>query len=216
MQLLWFGQRCCRLESKEGTVLIDPFGKEVGLRGPRLRGDIILSSTGIVPGQPEEGSFVITNPGEYERRGISVRGIRSYRDDSEGSERGLNTIFVLKIEDVRICHLGALGQAQLTNDQLSAIGSVDVLLVPVGGHDVMDAKAAVQVITQIEPKIIVPIQYAMSGSPYKADKVDVFVKAIGLDAEKVEKLKLAKKTLPSEKFSPKSFKILLPAKSPLR
>jgi L-ascorbate metabolism protein UlaG (beta-lactamase superfamily) len=196
MQLVWFGQRCCRLESKEGTVLIDPYGKEVSLRGPRLRGDVILSSTGSVPGQPEEESFVVTNPGEYERRGIAIRGIRAYRDEQEGAERGLNTIFVMRIEDMAVCHLGALGQAQLTNEQLDAIGDVDVLIVPVGGYDVMDAKAAVQVVAQVEPKIIVPVQYAMTGSPYRADKVEVFVKAMGLDAEKVEKLKLAKKTLP--------------------
>ena len=196
MQLVWFGQRCCRLESKEGTVLIDPYGKEVSLRGPRLRGDIILSSTGALPNQPEEGSFVITNPGEYERRGIAIRGIRSFRDDAQGAERGQNTIFVLKIEDMTVCHLGAFGQAQLTNEQLGAIGDVDVLILPVGGHDVMDAKAAVQVVAQVEPKVIVPVQFAMTGSPYKADKVDGFVKAIGIDAEKTEKLKLAKKTLP--------------------
>jgi len=196
MQLAWFGQRCCRLESKEGTVLIDPYGKEVSLRGPRLRGDLILSSTGGLPGEPDEGSFVITNPGEYERRGIAVRGIRSFRDDQEGVERGLNTMFVLRVEDVAVCHLGALGQSQLTNEQVDAIGDVDVLIVPVGGHGVMDAKAALQVVNQIEPKVIVPVQFAMSGSPYPAEKVELFVKALGIDAEKVEKLKIAKKTLP--------------------
>jgi L-ascorbate metabolism protein UlaG (beta-lactamase superfamily) len=189
------------LESKDGTVLIDPYGKEVSLRGPRLRGDLVLSSTGTLPGKPEEGSFVITNPGEYERRGIAVRGIRSFRDDHEGSERGLNTIFTLLVEEVRICHLGALGQAQLTNEQVDAIGDVDVLIIPVGGHDVMDAKAAAQVVSQIEPKVIVPVQFAMSGSPYRADKVDPFVKAVGIDAEKAEKLKLAKKTLPTEEMT---------------
>lgn len=198
MQVVWFGQRCCRFEAKEGSVLIDPFGKEVGLRGPRLRGDLILSSTGILPGDPEEDSFVISNPGEYERKGISVRGLGAYRDDVQGAEHGLSTIFILKMEEMTLCHLGALGQTQLTNEQLSTIGDVDVLFIPVGGHDVIDAKAAAHVVSQIQPKIIVPIQFAMKGSPYKADGVEVFVKAVGLEAETVEKLRLAKKTLPVE------------------
>ena len=196
MQVLWFGQRCCRLEAKEGTVLIDPYGKEVSLRGPKLKGDLILMSTGTKPGEPEEGSFLITNPGEYERKGISVRGIASYRDAADGAERGLNTIYVIKSEDMTVCHLGALGQTQLTNEQVAAIGSVDVLIVPVGGHDVLDAKAAVKVVEQVEPKVIVPVQFAMTGAPYEADKVETFVKEVGLDAEKTDKLRLAKKTLP--------------------
>lgn len=198
MNVSWLGYRAIRLEGKDGSILIDPHEKEVGVRVPRLRDDLILSGWGALPGDADEGSFVITGPGEYERKGISVRGVLTYRDDKQGSERGLNTTYVVRVDDMVVCHLGGIGQKELTGEQLEAIGDVDVLVLPVGGHGVLDASSATRIVSQIEPKIIIPVQYAVSGKPYDADPVDTFTKAVGLDAETTEKLKLVQKLLPTD------------------
>lgn len=196
MNVSWLGYRAVRLEGKEGSVLIDPHSKEVGVRAPRLRDDLILSEWGALPGAPENDSFIVTGPGEYERKGIAVRGVLTYRDDAQGNEQGLNTAYVVRVEDMTVCHLGALGQKELTGDQLDAIGDVDVLVLPVGGHGVLDASAATRIVSQVEPKVVIPVQYAVSGKPYDADTVEKFTKEVGLDAENIEKLKLARKSLP--------------------
>jgi len=202
MTITWFGQSCFRIESKEGSILIDPFSKELGLRPPKIKDDIVLVTHAHwdhnnIEGANEE-SLLITNPGEYERKGISVRGIISYHDNTQGSERGYNTIYVIRAEEMTICHLGDLGQQVLSDTQVEEIGDVDVLLVPVGGVYTIDHKEAVHVISQIEPKIIVPMHYKVPGLSVELESVEKFIKEAGLSAERVEKIKIAKKTLPVE------------------
>lgn len=203
MNITWFGQSCFRVEAKEGSVLIDPFSNETGLRPPRIKDDLVLvthehydhNATQDVP----DDSFVIRGPGEYERKGISVRGIASFHDDQEGAERGFNTMYLIKAEDLTICHLGDLGQKALDDEQVQAIGNVDVLLIPVGGTYTIDAKQATHVIAQIEPKIVVPMHYKIPKLTIpNLQSVDVFIKEVGLEAQKGEKLKVSGNTLPAE------------------
>src|SRR2546427_249399 len=138
MTITWYGHSCFRIEAKEGSILIDPFLKEIGLKPPRVKDDIVLVTHQHFDHNNLEGAnpeaFVIQNPGEYEKQGIAVRGILSYHDKNRGKERGLNTIYVIKSEDVRICHLGDLGQDKLTDQQVEQIGDVDILMIPVGGN----------------------------------------------------------------------------------
>ena len=204
MNITWYGQSCFRLEAKEGSILIDPFSKEIGLKPPRIKDEVILVThqhpdhNAIEDANPE--AFIIQNPGEYENHGIAIRGIQSFHDNKEGTERGLNTIYVLKAEDLHICHLGDLGHV-LTDHQVEEIGDVDILMIPVGGTYTIDAKTAVEVINQIEPKIVIPMHYMVPGhSPSPLDGPDKFVKELGLTPEKVEKYKIAKKTLPAEEI----------------
>ena len=203
MTITWFGQSCFRLEAKEGSVLIDPFSKEIGLKPPRIKDDIVLVThqhsdhNAFEDANPE--AFIIQNPGEYENHGISIRGIQSFHDNKEGTERGLNTIYVLKAEDLVICHLGDLGHI-LTDHQVEDIGDVDILMIPVGGTYTIDAKTAVEVINQIEPKIVIPMHYKVDGLSVSLDSVEKFVKELGLTPEKVEKYKITKKSLPAEEI----------------
>src|SRR6266498_565406 len=156
MTITWFGQSCFRIEAKEGSILIDPFSKEIGLRPPKIKDDIVLVThqhydhNSVTDANPE--AFIIDNPGEYERKNIQIQGLLTYHDKSQGAERGLNTVYVIKAEDMAVCHLGDLGQEKLTDAQVEAIGDIDILLVPVGGTFTIDAKEAVEVINQIEPK----------------------------------------------------------------
>ncbi len=202
MTITWFGQSCFRIEAKEGSVLIDPFAKSIGLKPPKPNDDIVLITHEHHDHNNREGitpeALVIDNPGEYERKGISVRGIRSYHDNTQGSERGLNTVYIIKAEELTVCHLGDLGQEQLSDTQVQEIGEVDLLLIPVGGTYTVDGKEAARITAQIEPKMIIPMHFKIPGLSIELEGVEKFIKEIGLTPEKSDKLKVAKKTLPME------------------
>lgn len=205
MTISWFGHSCFRIESKEGSILIDPFDKKIGLKPPKLKDDLVLVTHNHHDHNNLEGAtgeeLVINGPGEYERKGMAVQGISSFHDNSQGSERGFNTIYRITAEDVVLCHLGDLGQARLTDEQVEQIGDVDVLFVPVGGHFTIGSKEAMDVISQIEPKVVVPMHYKipeLTGS--ELDGPEKFIKEMGLSPEKVDTLKIARKTLPVDEM----------------
>lgn len=201
MTITWFGQSCFRIECKEGSILIDPFDKSIGLKPPKIKDDLVLVTHPHHDHNNLEGAekdtFVITNPGEYEIKGIHVQGITSFHDKAQGADRGLNTIYRIKAEDIVLCHLGDFGEGKLSDEQVEAIGDVDVLIVPVGGSVTIDAKEAVEVISQVEPKIVIPMHYDVSGLTIKdIEGPEKFIKELGLTPEKTDKYKVTAKTLP--------------------
>mgnify|MGYP001611179688 CR=1 FL=1 len=212
MTINWFGQSCFRLEAKEAhstgsgqvSILIDPFSKEIGLKPPKIKDDIVLVShdhddhNNVEDAPPQ--AFIINTPGEYEKKGVAIRGISSYHDKSEGKERGLNTIYVIKAEDMTICHLGDLGQEKLDDKQVEEIGDIDILFIPVGGNYTINYKEAIGVIGQIEPKIIIPMHYKIKDLKIELDGPEKFVKELGLTPEKTDKYKISKKLLPLEEM----------------
>ena len=210
MTITWFGQACFRIEAKEGSLLIDPFSKEIGLKPPRIKDDVVLVThqhmdhNNIEDANPE--AFIIQNPGEYENHGIAIRGIQTFHDNKEGTERGLNTVYVIKAEDMTIAHLGDLGHT-LTDKQIEDIGDVDILMIPVGGTYSIDAKTATEVITQIEPKVVIPMHYKVGGLAVPLDGPEKFVKELGLTPEKVDKYKIQRKLLPAEEVKLVIFEI---------
>lgn len=211
MTITWYGQSCFRIESKEGSILIDPFSKETGLKVPKIKDDLVLVSHDHIDHNNTEGinpeAFLINSPGEYEKQGIFVQGISSFHDKVEGKERGLNTIFRIRTEDMNICHLGDFGESGLSEIQSTEIGDVDVLMIPVGGTYTIDYKEAIELIGTIEPKIIIPMHYKIPGLVYDMDGVDKFVKELGLTPEKLDKFKIVKKNLPAEEMKLVVFQI---------
>ncbi len=208
MQILWKGHSCFQILASKGKparpgqeqvkIVIDPYDEAVGLKLGTLEADILLmthdhhdhNNEKAVKGPPGQGTpFIIGNPGEYEVQGIFIKGISSFHDDSEGKERGLNTIYVLEAEGIKLCHLGDIGQKELTAEQLEAIGDVDVLFLPVGGVYTIAAKEAANIIGQLEPKIAIPMHYALPGSKVKIGGVEEFLKIMG-----------AKSVVPQEKL----------------
>ncbi len=203
MYITWLGQSCFKIQTKDATIITDPYDKKVGLTLSRVSGDIVTVShdhydhnnVSAVNGNP----FIITNPGEYEVKGITIRGIPSWHDESQGSERGANTIFVFDAEDIRIAHLGDLGTL-LTDEQLEHLDHVDVLMIPVGGVYTIDGKRAAEVANQIEPRIIIPMHYKIPKlTERKLHDVDDFCKEMGVKKNGAEdKLRITKKELPTD------------------
>ena len=151
-------------------------------------------------GEVNPEGFIIDGPGEYEKQGIQVRGIKSFHDKSEGKERGLNTVYIIKAEDMTVCHLGDFGQDKFEEHQLEEIGDVDILMIPVGGAYTIDYKEAVNIVSQIEPKIIIPMHYKVKDLKLDIAGPEKFLKEIGLTPEKVDKFKIIKKNLPVEEM----------------
>lgn len=184
--------------------MIDPFSKEIGLRPPKIKDDLVLITHHHFDhdniGEANSEAFIIDGPGEYEKRGISVRGISSFHDKTGGKERGLNTIYVIKSDDMTICHLGDFGQEKFEDHQLEEIGDVDILMVPIGGVYTIDYKEAIGAISQVEPKIVIPMHYKIKDVKIDIGGPEKFLKEIGLTPEKVDKFKIAKKNLPVEEM----------------
>ncbi len=205
MEIKWFGQACFEIKGDKSTLIIDPFDEETGLTVPKLQGDIVAvthdhfdhNNIKAVAGDP----FIITGPGEYEAKGIFINGIPTSHDEKEGEDRGENIAYIIQIDDLRICHLGDLGH-KLTNEQLDLIDGVDILMIPVGGEYTIDAKNAVKIIEDIEPRIVIPMHYQiqkLTGVKGLA-KVDNFLSEMGVkDINKKDSFKIKKDRLPTDK-----------------
>jgi L-ascorbate metabolism protein UlaG (beta-lactamase superfamily) len=205
MIITWQGHSCFKIQDKIGpegvTLVTDPFDKEVGLKVPNFEADIVTVShdhhdhnnVGALRGNP----MVIGCAGEYDFKGVLIEGIDSYHDEQHGAERGGNIMYRIEIDDISVAHLGDLGHV-LDNVQLEKLVGTDVLLIPVGGKYTLDAKKAVEVISQIEPRIIIPMHYKTKDSKIDLDDIEKFIKEIGLTPTYEEKLKISKKDLPQE------------------
>lgn len=204
MVINWYGQACFRIQTGKTAIFIDPYDKSIGLQPPRGEANIVMvthghrdhNNTGSLQGT----FFAIDGPGEYEVGGVKVRGISSFHDDTGGKERGLNTIFRLEAEDIALAHLGDFGQASITDEQLEELGAVDILLIPVGGVYTIDGETAVNIVHQIEPKLVVPMHYKIPGLNIKLDDASQFLKELGYKGEAVGKLTVKKKELPEERM----------------
>ncbi len=212
MTITWYGHSCFRLESKDLSVLIDPFSSEIGLRPPKIKDDIVLvshqhSDHNNIEGRPG-GSFLAEGPGEYEVKGIFIKGISSFHDKNQGQDRGLNTIYSVNMEDMAIVHLGDFGQDKLSEEQIEKIGEIDILMIPIGGIYTINYKEAVETIHEIEPKIAIPMHYKIPGLKLDIDGPDKFLKEMGLTPEKADKFfKIQKKNLPAEEMKLVLFQI---------
>lgn len=201
MVITWYGQSCFKIQSGQTVVAIDPFDKSIGLTPPKFEAQLAL----VTHDHPDHNNletikgdfFVIDGPGEYEYKGVRVEGIPSFHDAKEGNERGLNTIYLIRMEDMTLAHLGDIGQEQLNDDQLETMGEVDILFAPVGGVFTVDAEHAIEIINQIEPKIVIPMHYKLKDLKVKLDPLESFLKAIGHgDAGAEEKFTIKQKELP--------------------
>ncbi|MBI2019078.1 MBL fold metallo-hydrolase [Candidatus Daviesbacteria bacterium] len=209
MDIYWYGQACFKIKGKNATVVIDPYDPEyTGLKAPKdLQADVVLTSHdhkdhnfgGSVTTSAGVKPMIFSQPGEYEIGGAVITGIDSFHDNSQGSERGKNTIFHLFFDGLDIVHLGDLGQSKLTEEQIAQIGETDILLIPVGSIYTLDAKAASEIVSQLEPKIIIPMHYKIEGLKFELEGVEGFLKEMGAEqAVAQQKLSITREKLPEE------------------
>lgn len=176
MEITYFGLNSIRLRGREAAVLIDPYDPKLGLSPVRLNVQVVA----LTHEDPTHFSMqglgseyhLVSGAGEFEIQGIALHGIQTYHDHKKGAERGKNTVFVVEVDDLRVCHLGHLGHS-LDEAQLDAIGSkVDVLCVPVGDGSHINATEATEIVNQIEPKLVVPISYKLPGLTLLAQNLE--------------------------------------------
>ncbi|MFH1181248.1 MAG: MBL fold metallo-hydrolase [bacterium] len=208
MQIIWHGQSCFQIIAnpvKNGSVkiVIDPFSEGLGLKMPKLEADILLVTHSHSDHNNVKGvggdNFLIQGSGEYEVKEVYVQGIKAFHDEKEGKERGETTIYIIETEGLRVCHLGDFGQKELKEEQLEKIGDIDILMIPVGGVYTISAKDALRVMSQIEPKITIPMHYQLPKLKVKLGGLEEFLKAAGLKSIVPEpKLSVRKKDIPDE------------------
>ena len=184
MDVTWLGHGCFRLRGRSAAVVTDPYPPAIGLKLSRLDADLVTVShehenhnyTQVV-----RDAYEIRGPGEYEVAGVSVIGVPTFHDAEKGAKHGRNTVYLIEIDDVRVCHLGDLGH-KLDDAEAEAISAPDVLLVPVGGHTAIDAAQAAEVVRQLEPRYVVPMHYAIPGLKLQLDSLDRFLKEMAVTA----------------------------------
>lgn len=200
MVIQWYGHACFRLQAnvQDATVLIDPFDASIGWKLPRLTADIVLVSTDTkehaatdaVKKSGDAEPFLIQEAGEYEVRGVLMHALPI------GSSR----VFVIRMDEMTVLHCGTLNRG-FTEEELDSINRVDILIVPVGGGSVLDARKAADLVSQIEPRIVIPMQYRLAGLKKQAETLDPFLKELGMKhPEAVDKFKILKKDLPVEEM----------------
>ena len=180
-------------------MVTDPYPPAVGLKLGRMDAEVVTIShehdnhnyTQVV----REGAYEIRGPGEYEVAGVSVIGVPTYHDSEKGARHGRNTVYLIEIDDVRICHLGDLGH-KLEDAEAEAVASPDVLLVPVGGQSALNAAQAAEVVRQLEPRYVVPMHYSIPGLKLQLDPIDRFLKEMGVaSSEPQPKLSVQKSSV---------------------
>jgi L-ascorbate metabolism protein UlaG (beta-lactamase superfamily) len=200
VEITWLGHSCFRLKGSQAVVITDPFPPDLGYSLGKASANIVTVSHAHpshsyvqgVGGEPR----IVRGPGEYEISGVLLLGIATFHDDEGGKRRGKNTVYVIEIDGLTVCHLGDLGQA-LTPAQIEEIGDVDVLLLPVGGVNTLDAAQAAHVLRQLEPKAVIPMHYKTPAIKRELDPVEKFLKEMGQGAlEARPKLAITKANLP--------------------
>ena len=180
-------------------MVTDPYPPAVGLKLGRMDAEVVTIShehdnhnyTQVV----RDGAYEIRGPGEYEVAGVSVIGVPTYHDSEKGAKHGRNTVYLIEIDDVRICHLGDLGH-KLEDAEAEAVASPDVLLVPVGGQSALNAAQAAEVVRQLEPRYVVPMHYSIPGLKLQLDPIDRFLKEMGVaSSEPQPKLSVQKSSV---------------------
>jgi L-ascorbate metabolism protein UlaG (beta-lactamase superfamily) len=202
MELSWYGRTCIRLRGRDAVVVNDPYQSVVGPTGRGITGEIVTYShpddrplpkakgkrsrdgQTLLPSSLDE-AFVLDGPGEYEVRDVLLTGVRTYRDDAKGVDRGKQTAFLVELDGMHTIHLGEIGHL-LTEEKLGDIGPVDIACVPIGGP--LSATKTAELVAQLDPRIVVAMTEALAK----------FFHEMGGDPTPQPRLSVSISTLPAE------------------
>ena len=207
MDIKYFGHSSFYIRTKTAKIVTDPYDSVyTGLKFPKTEADIVTishdhndhNSLVDIKGEP----LVLTWPGEFEKNQVRITGFQSFHDKKNGEERGENVIYKFEADDFTILHCGDLGH-MIPDEMIDQIGSVDVVMIPVGGLYTIGPVEAVKVLNEIEPSIVIPMHYGQEGLKSETfdglQPLEAFLKEIGaLDVETIEKLTLKQEDLTGE------------------
>ena len=202
MEITWYGLGCYRItERGMATIVTDPYTAKAGLGSPKIKGDVVtISHLGNGKSRYDAAgvngySQLLDGPGEFEIGGVFITGVPSPRKTAEEKR---NTIYVYNYNGLSVAHVGELDKVP-SQTQIDKLGAVDVLLLPVGGHDVLNSPQASELISMIEPSIVIPMMYAEKGLKYEYEAIDKFIAEMGITEVNTEQsLKLSSSSLPEE------------------
>lgn len=201
MEITWLGHSSFKLKGSQTTVVTDPYPQDLGYTLGKQTANIVTVShmhpshsyVEGVGGEPK----IIKSPGEYEISNTLIIGLATFHDREQGTLKGKNTVFVVQIDELSVCHLGDLGHT-LTSQQVEDIGNVDVLLVPVGGVSTINATVAAEVVRQLEPRIVIPMHFKTPVVTRDLEPVDRFMKEMSVkDTTSRPKLNVTRTSLPA-------------------
>lgn len=181
MDITWHGYSCFTIKSKDASVIINPYNENLGLKIPKLKGDITII-TGSVEGNDNIKAvsgdpYLIDWPGEYEVNEVAVTCF--------AAPEGKGFFFNLIGNGLKICFIEKAGK-ELSDELIDKIGDVDVLLVGVGGNEVCSAEEAHKIIEEIEPRAVIPMHYAIKGASQKLNELEPFLKLAGVSEPEVQ------------------------------
>ena len=205
MEITWYGHSCFRLTERNfATVVTDPFdNKAIGYGPLKLRSDIVTVSHDA-PGHNNSDavkgtSHVIDGAGEFEIGGVFITGVQTDGARKKSKENGVsNTVYVFDYDGITVAHLGDLKQVP-TQAEIEMFGTVNVALVPVGGGGGLNAAKAAEVISMLEPNLVIPMHYSTPAAKLSLDELNKFLKEMGLSKLDAQpSLKVTRSGLPSE------------------
>jgi L-ascorbate metabolism protein UlaG (beta-lactamase superfamily) len=204
MEITWYGHSCFRLaERGMATVVCDPFDSEtVGYEPLKLKADIVTSSHDA-PGHNylsavKGYSHAITGPGEFEIGSVFITGVQMDGQGKKVEEKPRNTLYVFDYMGITVAHLGDMRSVPPQNE-IESLGTVHIVLVPVGGGSGLNAAKAAEIVSLLEPNIVIPMHYSTPATKVPLDRLDKFLKEMGMhEVETVPSLKVSKTSLPDE------------------
>lgn len=204
MDVTWLGHDCVRLRGRERIVLMDPCAKTTGYSIGKQTADIVTVSRR----DPEHAFLetlsssprVLDAAGEYEIGGVLLNGVQTagHGKPKDGVARPKNIAFVVELDDLRVCHLGDLDHVP-AQDLLEELSDIDLLLLPVGGHGALDAAAAAELISQLQPRLVTPLRYRTDISTQDLDPLEPFIQQLGRGVQEAQaKLTITRANLPED------------------
>lgn len=184
MDINWLGHSCFRIKGKESTIVTDPCHPSTGYHLSNLQADLVTVShfhNGHSYLEAVTSDFKeIKGSGEYELQGTFITGISTFHDADQGKERGKNTVYLLEIDGMTLCHLGDIGHL-LTSELIETIGEIDVLFLPVGGVSTIGVTRGAEMVRKLSPKIVIPMHYKTEVLTKELEPVDKFLRESGIN-----------------------------------
>ncbi len=192
MIISWQGFNNFKLKNTKTSIVLNPYNLDKKTKLRKLKTDIVLFSNSkkIKESKIDKESFIISSPGEYEVRDVFIY----------GREIDNNIIYYIMFDDLKIAFLGEFNNKELKNEDLELIEGSDILILPVGGGELTNSKNAVKIISQVEPRIVIPSCYKAGTFNLETEDLSVFVKDFGIKPEKLDKFKISKKDLPQNEL----------------